>query len=652
MSGEGAGGHSDERSTERALAEANHWRAMAERQEQAFRALADRPLIRFVRRLDQGIAPRWERLVSGTAGLRALAGTTSMVLASLTSRPAMRGRRAAMARLDERLDPAQGGPSVAVISLAPVPVAPPGFADQVTVEVLAAGDADDPAARTAALHRGASGATAEVVCFALRPITGCGPDLLARLAGALGDGVVAATPTLVHPERAGWHRTEHDLLVRAEGYAIELDPAGAPVVVARSAGAAPDPGQPITEVDAAPLSLLVVNRAAYMAAGGLDPVEDEVAAAVDLCIRLRRQGGRIVHVPAAWAFDDMPVTSRGSLTRPTAPRSAGWRTVVERHGAALAHCAHPEWVDGPRRWVITTGAPSLRVAERWGDWHFAEGVARALRRLGEDVVVQPHDGADSLAARARDIHLVLHGLTSVRRTAGQRHLVWVISHPERFDEAEANAADLVLVASEQFAADLRRRTHTPVEVLLQATDPARFTPRPVDPRHRHPVTVVAKTRDVMRHGVADALDAGIRPAIYGSGWRQLVDPSLIVADHVDNDELPVVYSSADVVLNDHWDTMRAWGFVSNRIFDVLACGTPIVSDDVSGLRTLFGDAVPTYRTAAELGGLVQEAIDHPEEARARADRGRATVIAHHTFDHRAHALLDLLQRHGLGSSPS
>ena len=98
----------------------------------------------------------------------------------------------------------------------------------------------------------------------------------------------------------------------------------------------------------------------------------------------------------------------------------------------------------------------------------------------------------------------------------------------------------------------------------------------------------------MRPIVGDALAAGIRPAIYGGGWRGLVDPSLVVADHVDNDELPAVYRSAGVVLNDHWDTMRAWGFVSNRLFDVLACGTPVISDHLPEIEVLFGDAVPTY----------------------------------------------------------
>ena len=118
-----------------------------------------------------------------------------------------------------------------------------------------------------------------------------------------------------------------------------------------------------------------------------------------------------------------------------------------------------------------------------------------------------------------------------------------------------------------------------------------------------------------------------------------------MADHVDNEVLPTVYSSAGVVLNDHWRTMRAWGFVSNRLFDVLACGTPVISDPVDGIDELFDGAVLEYRTPDELRALVDEVLADPEAARQRAERGREIVLASHTFDHRAGQLLEALRAH-------
>ena len=109
--------------------------------------------------------------------------------------------------------------------------------------------------------------------------------------------------------------------------------------------------------------------------------------------------------------------------------------------------------------------------------------------------------------------------------------------------------------------------------------------------------------------------------------------------------LPVVYSSAGLVLNDHWATMRTWGFASNRLYDVLATGTPVISDPVAGMRELFDGAVLEYHDPEELRRLVDEVLAEPDRARRRAADGRAVVLARHTFDHRAAELLAALERH-------
>ncbi len=335
-----------------------------------------------------------------------------------------------------------------------------------------------------------------------------------------------------------------------------------------------------------------------------------------------------------------------ALTRPLTANAAAWRAYVERHGPALMREAAP-LPRGRLRIAITIAAPSEKVAPRWGDWHLAQAFARSLRQLGHVVRVRTLDHADDLATRASDVHCVLRGLRAVRRTPGQTHVLWIISHPDSIDVAECDEADLVLVASHRFADELRSRTRTPVEVMLQATDATRFRPMPRDPRHAHDVAVVAKSRDVYRTAVADAISVGLRPAIYGSGWDALVDRSLVASEYVANDELPVVYSSIGVLLNDHWRDMREHGFVSNRLFDALVCGTPVISDDVPEIAELFGDVVRTYHDAAELRALVEATLADPVAARDRAARGRELVRERHTFDQRATQFAGMLKQHGL-----
>ena len=123
----------------------------------------------------------------------------------------------------------------------------------------------------------------------------------------------------------------------------------------------------------------------------------------------------------------------------------------------------------------------------------------------------------------------------------------------------------------------------------------------------------------------------------------LIDTSQVVAEHVPNDELHRVYSSAGIVLNDHWDDMREHGYISNRVYDALACGALVLSDEVPGLSERFGDAVAVYRSPRELRELIERLLADPAECRRRGELGRSVVLAEHTFAHRIDELLGFIE---------
>ena len=512
------------------------------------------------------------------------------------------------------------------------------------------GPAVDGESLAAAAARAARRARGDRLCFLLASTTPANAGLSTRLAAALEGDTVAAAPQVVHPVRRRSHATPHDGRVRQLGVELAVDD-DVPVLVARAAGEVPTLSTQPTPIAGASAAALLVDRVAYERAGGLPDYADIDVAMFELCRRIRADGGKVVGVSNAVVFDHRPVPTATSLTRPIPRNAAAWIHLIDDVGPALLREAAP-LADARLRIAITIAAPSRKVAPRWGDWHLAQAFAEALRRAGNVVHVQTADAANDPVGRSCDVHCVVRGLEPVRRTRGQRQVLWIISHPEAVGLAELDAADLVLVASSRFAAELQTRTRTPVEPMLQATDPARFRPVPPQPRHRHDVTIVAKSRDQYRTAVAGAIESGFRPAIYGSGWGRFVDPALVVSEYVDNEDLAAVYSSTGVLLSDHWASMRDWGFVSNRIFDALACGAPVISDDVFEVAGLFGGAVPTFRDATQLRELVNEALADPGAARDRARRGMNIVLAHHTFDRRAQEFLDALARYGLDAPMS
>jgi GT2 family glycosyltransferase/spore maturation protein CgeB len=293
--------------------------------------------------------------------------------------------------------------------------------------------------------------------------------------------------------------------------------------------------------------------------------------------------------------------------------------------------------------AIGLGAPNEHASRHWGDRPFAEALAAELRAIGHHVTVHTRADWDSPTARAADVTVQLKGRGSWSPAPGQRRILWIISHPDELTDEELDGADLVLAASDALAQHLRTRTSTPVDVMLQATDHRRFVPYARDPQHASSVLFVGNSKFTRRPVVDDAIAAGVDLTIIGREWEGRVPPELVRSRWVDNDELAHVYCGAEVVLNDHWPVMRRWGIISNRIFDVLACGRPIVSDDVPGLREHFGELVTSYGSAEDL----PSAVEYARELGRRPDflsTARAAVVPAHTFEQRATELLAHLTR--------
>jgi hypothetical protein len=276
----------------------------------------------------------------------------------------------------------------------------------------------------------------------------------------------------------------------------------------------------------------------------------------------------------------------------------------------------------------------------WGDWHFAEALAAAIRRLGHDARVDCREEWGGHALADEDVAIVLRGLIPYAPRVGQLGLLWIISHPDQVPFEEMERFAHVYTASPSHAALLAHAVRIPVSPLLQATDPARFRPEP-RAADAPAVLFCGNSRGARRLVIDWAIAAGRPPAIHGGGWDGFVLPELVAGEVLDNDALGPLYAGAGAVLNDHWPSMRAFGIVSNRLFDVAAAGGRAITDAVPGIAALFGDAVVEVGSADEL----RAAVDAPRAARSNIAREVADA---HSFDRRAETIVaDVAARLGL-----
>ncbi|MFP5310480.1 MAG: glycosyltransferase [Actinomycetes bacterium] len=302
-------------------------------------------------------------------------------------------------------------------------------------------------------------------------------------------------------------------------------------------------------------------------------------------------------------------------------------------------------VDRPRA-VVLIGAPDERTGLGWGDRFYADDLATALARRGWDVSVHARDTWDGPVVRAADVVIQLKGKgPEAPRRDGQVLVLWVISHPRELAPAEARRADVVFVASHRLAHHLAA-LDIEAHVLHQATDAERFRPVPGAREWAADVAFIGNSRTTYRPVVRAAVEAGLPVRVWGRDWERFLPPGVLAGRFVPNEVLPVAYASVGVLLNDHWDDMREWGIISNRVFDALACGVTIVSDDVPELEDLLPGLVTRWDGVSPLTEVVRSAAAASDETARRARR--EAVLAGHTFDDRAATIVEhvapLLQR--------
>lgn len=289
--------------------------------------------------------------------------------------------------------------------------------------------------------------------------------------------------------------------------------------------------------------------------------------------------------------------------------------------------------DAPRRWAVKISSPAAPRGDAWGDTFFAEDLRHALAELGNEVIVDRVEGHFRRSRDIDDVVLTIRGLAKVPPQPGAVNVLWVISHPDLVSDDEIRSYDLVYAAGASWAARATERTGVTVRPLFQATNPSRFNPDVVSLSSGDDILFVGTPRKAMRPVVADTISAGFVPAIYGHGWEGYVDPRLVKGDFVHPDHVGGMYRGARIVLNDHWSDMARHGFLSNRLFDAVAAGARVISDEVPGLHDVFGNAVTTYEGPDDLRRLLSGDRDLPSDDELLA--ASSDVRAHHSFAARA-----------------
>ncbi|KAF0698009.1 Aste57867_11340 [Aphanomyces stellatus] len=124
--------------------------------------------------------------------------------------------------------------------------------------------------------------------------------------------------------------------------------------------------------------------------------------------------------------------------------------------------------------------------------------------------------------------------------------------------------------------------------------------------------------------------------IYGFAWDLFPEFTPYWGGVLPPEDLPRVYAAATAVLGATMDAQRANGMINNRVFEVLAAGSILISDHYDALETLLGNRVLYYKQPGDVTRHLETLRSFPHSPASL----QAFVTAHHTYDHRVAQILN------------
>lgn len=329
-----------------------------------------------------------------------------------------------------------------------------------------------------------------------------------------------------------------------------------------------------------------------------------------------------------------------------------WNLTPHVHGASQwsGGAAATMWLSGrfqvtehpdQRRWLIVPrpgGAPDAPA----GPVDFAESLAAALRRAGQVAAVQ--DGRSTGFTIDADVAVDLDGVTEPPLPATATTVLWATDDVDRINPDRVRGYDHAFSAAPLWCEQVWNRERIAVRSLLNCTDPEKFfvtSAFPVPDITSVHVGDQQPWRQVSVYGsIHQSFRVGGRFRVHGRGWDKQIPPQYIGDPIRSLDELREIYQTAHYVTVDHRPELRDLGLISSQVFDVLAAGGNLLSDEVAGLDDVFGGRVAIYRNWLELAWsyALDSLCYYP------TDSGKAKVAAeireHHSFDARARTLIE------------
>jgi len=287
-----------------------------------------------------------------------------------------------------------------------------------------------------------------------------------------------------------------------------------------------------------------------------------------------------------------------------------------------------------------------------GDYFTAMELGDGLKKLGYDVILLPKNGPDYWYNMPEDVDAAISMLDifDPRRIKSKNPSLLKIAWPRNwFERWVKNPGfknyNMVLVPSIPAKEYITNKTDKKPFLFPIATNPDRFNDSV--PKQDEFLCDYCFTGSYWNspRDIIDMLEPEQLPysfKLYGKNWEEIAKFKNYHHGFVNYAQLPKVYASTKIVVDDANMATKNFGAVNSRVFDALACGTLVITNGAKGAEEIFNGKLPVFRSKKELNDLLMYYLSHDTERDALTLELQRFVLEDHTYMNRARTFKKVL----------
>lgn len=406
---------------------------------------------------------------------------------------------------------------------------------------------------------------------------------------------------------------------------------------------------------------LLVSKNKFFQVGGLDEGYLYGYEDVDFCLKLLKKGYKNICSSRALLFHYEFGTQESDRNNEVRKRRLNNRRLFqERWGKwlrreLLLDKLNDNRIFSPKPLKVVFVVTETGENSSAGDYFTALSLGKSFKKFGWEIDYLSRTESEDWYEVDPDVDVLISLLDAydIRRIRCENNLLIKVAWPRNWlsrwtDHPDFMDFDLVLATSETACWYIEEKTGMKTDLLPLATDPETFNPLVTGNEKWECDYCFTGSYWKDPREIVNMLDPESLPynfKLFGKNWDEFDKLKDYCEGFVNYQDIPRVYRSTRLVVDDANRVTKEYGSVNSRVFDAIASGVLVVTNGDLGAEETFNGILPVYKSKEELKELLEFYLSHEEDRKAKIKELQDFVLSYHTYDQRAEKIKSCLENY-------